>query len=158
MSVRAIISQQGQQHRIGLLMCAKLQIRAAQVTSTQHTGALCYSVHVPRLWLMHCDEQNLYYSREKRKLWMAPMHVLIWHCFMVFQHTSPSVRRRARGKLCSAGFIFSCSLQHTVRSEIPSWWRYKYESTKWSYLWSDILQTSSQHWINESSVWHLMRK
>lgn len=71
---------------------------------------------------------------------------------------SPSFRPRARGKLCSRGFIFSSSLQHTVRSEFPSWWRYKYKNTKWTYLWDDNIQILLQKWIKESYVWHLTRK
>ena len=53
-------------------------------------------------------------------------------------NTSLSFHPRARGKIYSRGFIFSSSLQHTVRSEFPSWWRYKRKNTKWTYLWGDI--------------------
>jgi len=77
--VRAIISEQGQQH--GITMSAKLQIRAKHVTK-QHTSALCYSVHLSGL--RHYDRRRLYYFRKKRKLWTAPMHLLIWQCFMMF--------------------------------------------------------------------------
>ena len=152
MFVRAIISEQGQQHCLS--NCRYVPHKSH---NTAHHGSVLFCARAT-FAIMHCDEQNLYNLRETRKLWMAPLHLLIWHCFMMLSNTSPSVRRRARGKLRSGGFIFSCSLQHTVRSEFPSWWRYKYENTKWSYLWNDILQTSSQHWINESLVWHLRRK
>ena len=54
---------------------------------------------------------------------------------------SLSFRPRARGKFSSRGFIFSSRLQHTVRSEFPSWLRYKCQNTKWTYLWDDIIRT-----------------
>lgn len=59
-------------------------------------------------------------------------------------NTSLSFRPRARGKLCSRGFIFSSGLQHTARSEFPSWWRYKCKNTKWTYLWGDIIQNFTE--------------
>ena len=145
--VRAIISEQGQQH--GIPMSAKLQIRSEYVTK-QNTPAPCATPCTCRLYnVCTATAEFILLAKEAETVDGAHASTHLTLFYDVF-NMSLSFRRRARGKLRSRAFIFSSSSQHTVRSEFPSWWSCKYKNTKWTYLWNGIIHTFLQQWIKES--------